>query len=99
MSDLGSHGRLSAIETRLSRWQVDHTNAPVKGRQGYRNNAVAVSTMLFKCNKIIIESYLKAIKGGGGVPSANDSLYSLQELYELHLGIRLILGGRNRCLR
>jgi hypothetical protein len=45
MSDPGSHERLSAIETRLSRWQADHTNALVKGRQGYRNNAVAVSTM------------------------------------------------------
>jgi hypothetical protein len=48
MSDLGSHERLSAIETHPSRWQADHTNAPVKGQRGYRNNAVAVSTM-FKC--------------------------------------------------
>lgn len=45
-----------------------------------------------------MELYLEAVKRGGGVPSANDSFYSLLELRKLHLGICLILGGRNRCL-
>ena len=48
MLDPGSHERPSAIETRLSRWQADNTSALGKGQQGYRNNAVAMLTMLFE---------------------------------------------------
>ena len=44
-----------------------------------------------------MELYLEAIERGGGIPSANDSFDSLLELCELHLGICLILNGRNRC--